>query len=60
MARTVPERWVNGVIRFTVPMDISPESSREEMADAAVALFDERPDYGQDAVAEISFEIAEG
>lgn len=61
MARQCPERWVNAVIRFTIPMEVSPELSREELADAAVALFDDRfPDPGQDAVGEISFEIAEG
>lgn len=61
MARTVPERWVNAVITFTIPMDISPEASLVERRDAVVDLFEDRfPDPGDDYVAEMHPRTVEG
>lgn len=61
MARTVPERWVNAVITFTVVMDVSPDASAGEKIDAAFSVYEERfPDFGDDCVATVRSETVGG
>ena len=61
MARTVPETWVNAVITFTIPMDVSPHASHYEKLDAAVALFEDRfPDQADDCTGTVGHETVTG
>jgi hypothetical protein len=61
VARTVPERWVNAVITFTVPMDVSPDAPLSERRDVVVDLFEDRfSDLGDDCVAEMHPRTVEG
>lgn len=55
-----PERWVNAVITFTIPMNVSPDAPLAERNDAVVDLFEARfPDPGDDCVAEMHSRIVE-
>lgn len=61
MARQVPGRWVNAVITFTIPLDVSPDASLSEKLAAVEALNEDRfPDPGQDAVVSMHPETVEG
>jgi len=55
-----PDRWVNAVVTFRVPLSVDPGASDEEKLNAAVAISEERFDLGQDTVSEIGHETVEG
>lgn len=55
-----PERWVNAVITFTIPLDVSPDAPPAQLRDAVVDLYEDRfPGPGDDCVASMHAEVIE-